>query len=70
MLYWILTNHKNWSPMKNSDSKGLVFRTRSSIYKCSNKIDKQQCNVHVNTSNKYSQFTVNVNIETHDIQIN
>jgi hypothetical protein len=22
------------------------------------------------TSNKYSQFTVNVNIETHDIQIN
>jgi hypothetical protein len=68
MLYWILTNHKNWSPMKNSDSKGLVFRTRSSIYKCSNKIDKQQCNV--NTSNKYSQFTVNVNIETHDIQIN
>jgi hypothetical protein len=68
MLYWILTNHKNWSPMKNSDSKGLVFRTRSSIYKCSNKIDKQQYNV--NTSNKYSQFTVNVNIETHDIQIN
>jgi len=54
--------------MKNSDSKGLVFRTRSSIYKCSNKIDKQQYNV--NTSNMYSQFTVNVNIETHDIQIN